>query len=74
MKKKDVLKYFGNSIKTARALGICKQAVTNWKADIPPMRAFQIESLTNGELKVTQSEKKPLFKKYKPRKPKENKK
>ncbi len=60
MKKKDVLKYFGNSVQTAKALGITKQAVHYWPDEIPLGRACEIELLTNGALKAKRPKKKRL--------------
>ncbi len=52
MKKADVLNHFGGVTKTAIALGINKATVSCWGETIPQGRAYQIESLTGGELKV----------------------
>ncbi|MCG9962375.1 MULTISPECIES: Cro/CI family transcriptional regulator [Shewanella] len=52
MKKTDAIKYFGSSIKLAEALGLNKSAVSQWGEEVPELRAFQLERLTGGELKV----------------------
>jgi len=51
MKKDDVIKYFGSQAKTARALGISRQAVNRWSGTVPPIMAHLIRLITNGELK-----------------------
>ena len=52
MRKKAVLKYFGGPAKTARALGIKHQAVSQWVELVPWRTAYRIETLTDGALKV----------------------
>ncbi len=52
MKKTDAINYFGSSIKLAEALGLNKSAVSQWGEEVPELRAFQLERLTDGELKV----------------------
>lgn len=52
MNKADVVAYFGNQTKVAEALGISHVAVSRWKDEIPLLRAYQIEELTKGKLKV----------------------
>ena len=52
MKKKDVIAYFGSQQKTADALVMTQASVSRWGDDIPRLRAFEIERITNGELKV----------------------
>lgn len=52
MKKNDAINYFGSSIKLAKALGLNKSAVSQWGEEVPELRAFQLERLTGGELKV----------------------
>ena len=53
MKTKDAIKHFGNKAKLAKALNISKSAITQWPDDVPALRAFQIERLTDGQLKAT---------------------
>lgn len=52
MKKSDVLEYFGNVAKTARALKISVQAVYKWSEDIPDTMAFKIQVVSKGALKA----------------------
>lgn len=52
MKKKTVIEHFGGVLATAKALGITSQSVSQWPEEIPELRAFQIERLTKGLLKV----------------------
>jgi len=52
MKKSAVIAYFGNQQKTADALEMTQASVSRWGDDVPPLRAFEIERITNGELKA----------------------
>lgn len=52
MKKSDVISYFGGSCNTAKALGITHPSVSGWGEIIPQGRAYQIEKITKGKLKV----------------------
>jgi len=52
MKKIDVIAHFGSKAKVASALGLTKSAVTQWSETIPKLRAYEIEKLTKGKLKV----------------------
>lgn len=52
MKKKDVIAHFGNQQKTADALAVTQASVSRWGEIIPRLRAFEIEHITNGKLKV----------------------
>lgn len=52
MKKSDVIAHFGGVIKTAEALGIKKSSVSQWGEEIPEGRAYQIQVMTGGKLKV----------------------
>ena len=52
MRKKQVLKHFGGPVKTAQALGIKHQAVSQWKQIIPWRAAYKVEAITKGALKV----------------------
>lgn len=60
MKKRDVIAYFGNQQKTANALAMTQASVSRWKEDVPALRAFEIERITGGELKVDFSTTKPI--------------
>lgn len=52
MKKAEVVSFFGNQTKVAKALGITHVAVSKWGDDIPQLRAYQIERITKGALKA----------------------
>lgn len=52
MNKTAVIEYFGSASKVAAALGISKSAVSKWGVTVPGLRAYQIERLTRGNLRV----------------------
>lgn len=53
MFKTQVLAHFGDSpIAIARALGITRSAVCQWKERVPLRMALKLESLTGGALRV----------------------
>ena len=52
MKTKDAILYFGSKSQLAKYLGLTKGAVSQWPDDVPELRAYQIERLTNGVLKA----------------------
>jgi DNA-binding transcriptional regulator YdaS (Cro superfamily) len=52
MKKQDVITYFGGISRLAEALSIAPSAVSQWRDEIPRLRAYQIERITNGVLTV----------------------
>jgi DNA-binding transcriptional regulator YdaS (Cro superfamily) len=52
MKKEDAIAYFGSSSELAKKLGIAKQAISQWGEDVPQLRAFEIERITNSALKA----------------------
>jgi len=52
MKTKDVIEYFGSAANAARALGIKRQAVAKWGDLVPEARAYHVQVVTNGALKV----------------------
>ncbi|MFP1742485.1 Cro/CI family transcriptional regulator [Lonsdalea quercina] len=52
MKKDDVVSYFGGVSKTAKALSLSHASVSGWSEVIPKGRAFEIQVLTKGALKV----------------------
>lgn len=62
MKKVTAINYFGSAAKLAKALGISKSAVSLWGDQIPELRAYQLERITNGELLVVE-EHAPVHKK-----------
>lgn len=51
----DAVKYFGSKKKLADALGLHRSAISNWPDVVPRGRAFEIESVTDGKLKVDPS-------------------
>lgn len=57
MQKQEVLDYFGGPLATAKALRITSQAVSKWGERIPQLRAYEIERLTQGQLKVSDCDK-----------------
>lgn len=52
MNKDDVLSYFGGVSNLAKLLGISHASVSGWGNVIPKGRAFEIQTITNNELKV----------------------
>lgn len=49
----QLVEYYGNSRKAASAIGVSKQAISQWRGKgIPPMRQHYIQNLTNGDLKA----------------------
>lgn len=52
MYKSDVLKFFKNGTAAARALGVTKSAVSQWKPVIPEAVAYRAQRVTRGKLKV----------------------
>lgn len=53
MRKADVIQHFGSVGAVAQALQIKSAAVSQWPEIIPRLRAYEIERITNGKLKVT---------------------
>lgn len=51
MTKDEAIAYFGTQVKLAEALGISQAAVSQWR-EVPRLRQYQIERLTNFALKV----------------------
>lgn len=51
MNKKEAIEYFGTASNLARAIGISRQAVRNWKEYPPFASQVKIDMATNGELK-----------------------
>jgi DNA-binding transcriptional regulator YdaS (Cro superfamily) len=52
MKKQIAVDHFKGKSKLAKALGISPASVSQWPDDVPELRAYQIERLTNGKLKA----------------------
>lgn len=52
MNKDEVLKHFGGVGAVAQALGVKSAAVSQWGEIVPARRAYEIERITDGALKV----------------------
>lgn len=52
MKKNEAISHFGSQAALARALGVHRAAVNAWGDHIPIGRQYQLEILTNGQLKA----------------------
>lgn len=52
MLKSDVIEHFGSEAEVARALGVTRGAVWQWKDIIPRGSAYQIQIITRGKLRV----------------------
>lgn len=52
MRKQEVLDYFGGPAATGKFLKISHVAVVNWPDPIPKGRAYELQTLTEGKLKV----------------------
>lgn len=48
----DLKNHYGSIPNAARALGLVRQAVYQWKDGIPALRQIQIERMTIGALKA----------------------
>lgn len=53
MKKNDAIRHFGGIVKLAEALSIRPQAISQWTETVPLGRAYQLQILTKGKLKVS---------------------
>lgn len=53
MTKTQAIKHFGSVSALAKALNVTYEAVRQW-ADVPELRQYQIERITNGSLKAEQ--------------------
>ncbi|GAB1059901.1 MULTISPECIES: Cro/CI family transcriptional regulator [Shewanella] len=61
MKKSDVLNFFQTQQKVAASLTeagfpISQAAVSKWGDNVPPLRAYQLERITNGKLMADDSQ------------------
>lgn len=56
MFKKEVITHFGSCSAIAEALGVSKSSVSQWGETIPLLRAYQLEKITGGKLKVEEVE------------------
>lgn len=52
MRKKDAVSHYGTQEKVALALGIRRQAVQGWGDVVPLGRAYQLQVLSRGKLRV----------------------
>ena len=53
MRTSTVLRYFrGDRAALAKALGIRRESTYDWGRDVPPLRAYELERLTGGVLRV----------------------
>jgi DNA-binding transcriptional regulator YdaS (Cro superfamily) len=52
MKTEEVLSFYGSKTKVAEALKISLAAVSQWGDQVPPLRAYQLERLSDGKLKA----------------------
>ena len=62
MKRIEVIEFFGNQARTAKALGITRQAVCRWPDPIPLQSAARAEKASGGKLKLD-------LKQYQPKRP-----
>lgn len=59
MNREDVIRFFGNQARTAKALGITRQAVYRWPDIIPLSAAARVEKVSGGQLKLDLSQYRP---------------
>lgn len=52
MKTSMAIDHFETATALAKALGITKSSVSQWGEHVPPLRAYQLERITNGQLKA----------------------
>lgn len=52
MKTSDAVAFFKTKSNLAKQLGITHSSISQWGEDVPELRAYQIERLTHGALKV----------------------
>jgi hypothetical protein len=50
MKKTEAISHFGNQAKIARAVGISRQAVSQWGEFVPPAIAALLAKISGGKL------------------------
>ncbi|MBD6945734.1 Cro/CI family transcriptional regulator [Vibrio parahaemolyticus] len=51
MKLNEAIKKVGSKAEICRLLQVSASAVTQWGEDVPELRQYQLEVLTNGKLK-----------------------
>ncbi|WP_345845654.1 Cro/CI family transcriptional regulator [Shewanella algae] len=56
MKTSMAIDHFETATALANALGITKSSVSQWGDNVPPLRAYQLERITNGQLKADDSQ------------------
>ena len=49
----DAVKFYGSKIAVARALGVCKTAISKWGKYVPPLSAARLHEKTGGKLKFS---------------------
>ena len=52
MNRQTAIDYFGSIPKLASALKITYEAVRQWGDEVPKLRQYQLEKITNGQLKA----------------------
>ena len=52
MKTQEAIEYFGGRLELAQALGIWPTAIYKWGDTVPRGKAFEIEVITRGKLRV----------------------
>lgn len=56
METSEAVKHFKGKSKLAKALGITPASVSQWGEHVPPLRAYQLERITKGQLKADDSQ------------------
>lgn len=52
MNRADAINHFKGIAPLAKALGITYEAVRQWGEEVPELRQYQLELVTNGQLKA----------------------
>jgi DNA-binding transcriptional regulator YdaS (Cro superfamily) len=52
MRKAQVVKHFGGQAATAKAFGVTRSAVAQWKEVVPERIAWKAQFMTGGALRV----------------------
>jgi hypothetical protein len=52
MYKEDAIRHYKSKMALARELGITRQAIQGWGKLVPLQKAWNLEDLTKGKLKV----------------------